>query len=277
MSKIEWTEKTWNPITGCNKVSAGCANCYAEANAKRFWGKRAFTDIMLHEDRLTDPLRRKKPTMYFVNSMSDIFHEHVSTEYLAKIFAVMWLCDQHTFQVLTKREYRMQNILNSKSFLEEKYRWCNIYHHEYIKPICEDIHFYEETSEFRDNIWLGVSIEKHSLVHRRVPALQKTPAEVKFLSIEPLLEETFLFPLDGPAIHWVIIGCESGPQRRPCKIEWIETIVAQCKDANVPVFVKQISVNGKVIKDIAQFPKHLQIREYPKIKSENKYAKILFR
>lgn len=253
MSKIEWTEKTWNPITGCTKVTAGCKNCYAENIAKRFWRGRCFNDVEFHKERLNEPLKRKKTTMYFVNSMSDLFHENISFKQIDQIFCVMVQADWHTYQILTKRAKRMSD-----------------YFHSYNGFILS-----------RD-VWLGVSIENQAAVLNRIPSLLKAPAATRFLSIEPCLERIDLFPFIGNStltagarwlltktdnkIDWVIVGCESGPQRRPCKIEWIENIIAQCKDANVPVFVKQISVDGKVIKDIAQFPKHLQIREYPKNK-----------
>lgn len=289
-TSIEWTDKVWNPCTGCNKISAGCKNCYAEGIANRFWGERKFTDVQCHEDRLEQPLHWKKPAMIFVNSMSDLFHEKVPFEFIQKVFDTMLTdlipkrgrtfdnCEmteddfkdvaKHTFQILTKRPERVLRFIDWISKNEndnEQPARLMIERCGYVIP---------------DNIWLGVSVEDQKTADERIPLLLQTPAAVRFLSIEPMLESIDLerewgayqrgnnTPLRKMWLHginWVIIGVESGFNRRPCKIEWIENIVEQCKNANVPVFVKQININGKVIKDINLFPEHLKIQQYPKI------------
>lgn len=263
MSKIEWTEKSWNPVSGCSKVSTGCKFCYAETIAKRFWKDRKFTDVQFHEDRLDLPLKWKKPYMIFVNSMSDLFHEKIDFYHINKIMLTVFKCYKHTFQVLTKRP-------------ERAYEY-------FIKSCKKEFPFYITNLS---NLWLGVSVENQETADLRIPILLQIPVEVKWLSIEPLLSEVDIkgiFDLldykeqakpnetecscgicrYNRGIQWVVIGCESGHNRRPCKIEWVEKIVEDCKNANVPVFVKQLNINGKVVKDIEKFPKHLQVREYP--------------
>lgn len=240
-TKIEWTDYSWNFVTGCNKVSAGCKNCYAETIANRFWKDRKFTDVQIDEGKLSLPLHLKKPRMIFVNSMSDLFHEKISFETIDKAFAVMHGTPKHTYQILTKRPQKMLEFFNLKSM------------------------------PCPDNVWLGVSVENQQTADERMPLLLQTPAAVRWLSVEPMLEKIDLDPAQmfmdmvrgRETIDWIVIGCESGHNRRDCKTEWVESIVGQCKRANVPVFIKQIQINGKVIKDINQFPKHLQIREYP--------------
>lgn len=252
-SKIEWTERVWNPVTGCDKISQGCKNCYAESIANRFWKDRKFTDVMFHEDRLKQVGSIKKPSMIFVNSMSDLFHAGVPLTFIDKVFEQMYGNPNHTFQVLTKRPRQMKE-------------W-----------------FYRPFNEFKgfaypyamrmpaDNIWLGVSVENQFNANLRIPLLLQTPAKVRWLSIEPLIGPITLPSsyLDKPryfelgTIDWVVIGCESGPRRRECKLSWVESLVDHCKANKVPVFVKQLQINGKVVKDIEKFPKHLQIREYP--------------
>jgi protein gp37 len=223
-SNIEWTDATWNPVTGCTKVSDGCKNCYAEALVERF-GKQKFTDVTLHPERLELPLRWKKPRRVFVNSMSDLFHEAVADEFIVSVFGAMFLADQHIYQVLTKRPERMRN------FLLEADAW-------------------KEAP--RKNIWLGVSVENQAAADERIPLLMQTPAAVRFLSVEPLLEAVDLRAdltrlwANGSlswvsSLSWVIVGGESGAHRRECKVEWIADIVAQCEDAGIPCFVKQDS------------------------------------
>lgn len=280
-TSIEWTQgldgvkgKVWNPVTGCTKVSQGCKNCYAETIAKRFWKDRRFTEVQFHPERLEQPLHWKKPSMIFVNSMSDLFHEDIPDNFIADIFGIMAIGKQHTFQVLTKRPDRMLK------FVKKYYG-----NSDYIEPIYAN---YSHTAKIPiPNIWLGVSVENQEAANERIPLLLQTPAKIRWISAEPLLGKIDLtFPIghwedmkcdriigwngkwkeDCIAINkldWVVVGCESGPNRRECKIEWVESIVEQCKSAKVPVFVKQLSMGGAVIKDINQFPKHLQIREYP--------------
>lgn len=209
-SRIEWTEQTWNPTVGCTKISPGCKNCYAEVMARRLQaiGVHGYENgfrLTLARGRLGEPLERRKPTIYFVNSMSDLFHEKVPFEYVRRIFDVMAHAPQHTFQVLTKRAGRMAEFCRSVTL-----------------PA---------------NVWLGVSVEnrKHGLP--RIPVLRGIDAEVRFLSVEPLLEDLGNFDLSG--IHWVIVGGESGKKARPMKPEWVENVKSQCDDANVAFFFEQ--------------------------------------
>lgn len=203
-TKIQWTEKTWNPITGCDKVSPGCANCYAEAMTKRF--KHVFPngfDVTLHHDRLSQPLKWRKPSLIFVNSMSDLFHDRVPLEFIQKIFEVVEKCPQHTFQVLTKRPERMLELSSELTWYP--------------------------------NIWMGVSVESQKYT-TRIDILRQIPARIRFLSCEPLLGP---LDLDLTNIDWVIVGGESGMRHRPMKQEWATSIRDQCQVAKVPFFFKQ--------------------------------------
>jgi protein gp37 len=213
-SKIEWTDSTWNPIRGCTKISPGCTHCYAETFAERFRGVKGHPyeqgfDLRYVPEKLGEPLRWSKPRMIFVNSMSDLFHEDVPTKYILDVAAVMRKADWHTYQVLTKRADRLQAVLNTEL---------------------------REQASLR-HIWWGVSVEnrKHGLP--RISDLQGTPAAVRFLSIEPLLEH--LGTLDLRGIHWVIVGGESGHGARPMERAWVESIRDQCAAAGVPFFFKQ--------------------------------------
>lgn len=209
-SRIEWTEQTWNPTVGCTKISPGCKNCYAEAMARRLKaiGVRGYENgfrLTLMPTRLNQPLERSKPTVYFVNSMSDLFHEKVPFDYIRQVFDVMARAPQHTFQVLTKRAERMAEFCRGAA----------------VPP----------------NVWLGVSVENRKYGLRRIPALRSIDAPVRFLSIEPLLEDLGSFDLTG--IHWVIVGGESGRKARPMRPEWVEAIKRQCDAARVNFFFKQ--------------------------------------
>lgn len=208
-SKIEWTEATWNPVTGCSRVSAGCLNCYAERMAKRLqaMGQANYVNgfsVTCHPAALKLPFRWKKPQMVFVNSMSDLFHEDVPPSFIGQIFQVMNTARWHCYQILTKREERLLELANDL-------KWPS-------------------------NIWMGVTVENADCV-RRIEALRQVPAAVRFLSIEPLLGA--LPPLDLGGIHWVIVGGESGPGARPMQPEWVADIRDQCQMANVPFFFKQ--------------------------------------
>lgn len=203
-STIEWTEMTWNPVTGCTKVSQGCKHCYAERLAERFWGERPFTDVRVHEDRLEQPRRWKRGRTVFVNSMSDLFHEEVPTSYIARVFDVMQDCPQHTFQVLTKRAERLTELA-------------------YRLP-------------WPSNVWMGVSVEDGRVV-TRIDRLRNVPAAVRFLSLEPLIGPLNRLALGG--IDWVIVGGESGPGARPMREAWVDSIFEQCRRARVPFFFKQ--------------------------------------
>jgi protein gp37 len=209
LSKIEWTEVTWNPTTGCNKVSAGCKNCYAESFAKRLKGmgiekyKNGFK-LTLHPDVLDFPKKLRKPHKIFVNSMSDLFHEKIPLSFIQKVFTVMNECPQHIFQVLTKRAERLEEL----------------------SPLLN----------WTDNIWMGVSVE-NDLVKHRIDNLIKTNAKIKFLSLEPLLGP--IPDLKLKKIDWVIVGGESGVKSRKIEKEWVEDIHLQCTKNNVAFFFKQ--------------------------------------
>lgn len=209
LSKIEWTEATWNPTIGCNKISAGCRNCYAETMSKRLQAmgtpgyENGFEFGMMHE-RVSMPLKIKRPTRFFVNSMSDLFHEKAKFEFLDKVFDTIRLTPQHTYQILTKRE----GILAS-------------YFRNRIVP---------------NNVWLGVSVE-HSKTKNRIDVLRNIDAKIRFISVEPLIEEVGELDLSG--IHWVIVGGESGPKARPMKQEWAVSIKNQCNVQGVAFFFKQ--------------------------------------
>ena len=212
-SKIEWTEVTWNPVTGCTKVTPGCDNCYAARFAERFRNTAGHPyeqgfDLRVHENRLDVPLKWKKPRTVFVNSMSDLFHTGVSADYIDRVFDVMEEANRHTFQVLTKRSGRM------KSYMSRRYR-------DRGPPA---------------HIWMGVSVEDNPR-RSRIRHLQQTPAAIRFLSLEPLLEP--LAQLDLAAIDWVIVGGESGPGARPIQEAWVEDIRDQCIAGKIAFFFKQ--------------------------------------
>jgi protein gp37 len=208
-SSIEWTEMTWNPVTGCTKVSQGCKNCYANRMALRLkaMGSERYTNGFkptLHYDLTELPRRWRKPRTIFVNSMSDLFHEAVPESFIRTIFATMRDCPQHTFQVLTKRSERLAKLGPSL--------------------------------EWPPNVWMGVSVES-SAVMSRITDLARVPAKVRFLSCEPLIGPLNRIPL--PGIHWVIVGGESGPGARPIQPRWVESIRTQCESAGVSFFFKQ--------------------------------------
>lgn len=222
-SKIEWTDSTWNPITGCSKVSQGCKFCYAERWAIRGMGqwakdrKRKFTDILFHPDKLTDPIKWKKPRMIFVCSMADLFHPDIPFETIELIFDVMYKAEQHIFQVLTKRPERML----------EFYKW---YESQY-------------TGWKQKNIWLGVSVEDQKTADERIPILVSIPAYVRFISIEPLLgaidKIVHWDDDDEIAIDWIIVGGESGPKARLVNPDWVRSLRDICVAGGIPFFFKQ--------------------------------------
>jgi protein gp37 len=213
-SRIEWTDATWNPVRGCTKISPGCAHCYAETFAERFRGvpghpyEQGF-DLRLVPEKLAEPLRWASPKMVFVNSMSDLFHQDVPDEYILQVVRVMQAANWHTYQVLTKRAERMRDLLQTKLRFA------------YTQP----------------HIWWGVSVENRRHGLPRITHLRNAPATVRFLSIEPLLED--LGPLDLKGIGWVIVGGESGPGARPMEKAWVLSIRDQCSLAQVPFFFKQ--------------------------------------
>jgi protein gp37 len=208
-STIEWTEMTWNPVTGCLKVSQGCKHCYAERMAKRLhaMGSQRYEngfEPTLHYDLIDLPRHWKKPRLIFVNSMSDLFQEDVPEDFIRAVFATMQACPQHTFQILTKRSERLRELGSGLPW--------------------------------PSNVWMGVSVEDARVIHR-ITDLAAVPAQVRFLSCEPLIGPLENLPLDG--IHWVIVGGESGPFARSMQAEWVDSIHRQCLRSNVAFFFKQ--------------------------------------
>jgi protein gp37 len=273
-TKIEWTDASWNPVTGCTKVSAGCTNCYAERMAKRLAGRAGYPSfdprangpvgdpfaVTLRPDRLNEPLRWRKPRRVFVCSMSDLFHKDVPDEFIDRVFAVMADCPRHTFQVLTKRPERMvaylshtrgdgnvlARVLLAAREMPKQKGWVAPGSFDWPLP----------------NVWLGTSIENQATAGERIPHLLRCPAAVRFVSYEPAIAPVsfrWMRAWEGssrgsalnPAgstneydglrkLDWIIAGGESGPHARPCSIEWIRSVVEQCRAAGVPVFVKQL-------------------------------------
>jgi protein gp37 len=208
-TKIEWTEKVWNPSIGCSKVSPGCKFCYAEVFAKRLqaMGLKEYKDgfkFKILPDRLEEPLKIKKPTKFFVNSMSDLFHEEMPFEYLDEIFDIIRRTPQHTYQILTKRAKRMYEYFSER--------------------------------DVPQNVWLGVSVE-NATYKNRIEYLRKINATIRFISFEPLISSVGELDLTG--IHWAIVGGESGKKARPMLKKWVEEIFIQCKKQNVAFFFKQ--------------------------------------
>lgn len=288
MSKIEWTDQTWNPIVGCSKISAGCENCYAEKMAGRLatMGNIDYMRVTLQKDGtgiikhykpavylpkwngrtvfvksgIDKPLKRKKPTVYFVCSMGDIFHESVPFEWIDKVMAVVWQSLQHKFIILTKRAERMNQYFTDGETLSKIHK---------LLPADSHGSFDPEMYWPLDNLILGVTVENQEMMDLRVGYLLELARMgwTTMVSVEPMLENIDLYHY-GVQLDWVIVGCESGHNRRPCKTEWVESVVSQCQSGDVPVFVKQLNIGGKVVKDIEQFPKGLQRRQYPKILTE---------
>ena len=264
-STIEWTDATWNPVTGCTKVSAGCDHCYAETFYERFNGPGSFATVTCHPDRLTIPLRWRKPRRIFVNSMSDLFHADVPDDFIARVFAVMAASPRHTFQVLTKRHARMRTLLGSDDFK---------------LAVAEHAAFGADVPRTTDlgspgwplrNVWLGVSVEDQRWADIRVPDLLGTPAAVRWISAEPLLGPVDLRFLPFPrwsgvtrsdgmvldavgkrygvpgrwmqrgavGLDWVVVGGESGPGARPMEPDWVRALREQCAEADVPFLFKQ--------------------------------------
>lgn len=292
-STIEWTQHTWNPVRGCTKVSPGCAHCYAETFAERFRGvpgqayERGF-DLRLAPDMLEVPLKRKTPTKYFVNSMSDLFHKDVPFEYIDRVFAVMAEANQHTYQILTKRADVMRAYLTTPG----RQRMVG--------------QFVDDGPRFwpLPNVWIGVSVENQHFADERIPLLLQTPAAVRFVSAEPLLESIDLAHFekgtcwvcrgaggdqcdcaggwndDNPGLDWVIVGGESGRGARPFDYRWAQSLVEQCRNAGLACFVKQmgsrpqLTLHDESIRqltlcdrkggDPAEWPEVLRVREFPR-------------
>jgi len=238
-SHIEWTDATWNPVRGCTKISPGCKHCYAETFAERFRGVKGHPyeqgfDLRLVPEKLTEPFSWRSPKLVFVNSMSDLFHEGVPDEYIEMVCRVMVTAKWHTFQVLTKRAERLRNLLSG--------------------PL--------GFAAGLEHIWWGVSVEDKRYGLPRIGHLQAAPAKVRFLSIEPLLEDLGSFDLSG--ISWAIVGGESGPGARPMLREWVISIRDQCRKHHVPFFFKQWggvrkSKNGRLLDDRTydEYPRRL--------------------
>ena len=277
-SKIEWTDATWNPVTGCSKVSAGCKNCYAEGVAKRFWADRKFTDIETHFEILGKPLNWRNPKRIFVNSMSDLFHERVPFKFIDDVFTTMYLAKHHTFQILTKRPERMLEYIQGRTF--------------------QAMSAAGKPALVLPNVWLGVSVEDQESADERIPLLIQTPAAVRFLSAEPLLgkldingylkcklpgvDMKKLYPANEAGIGWVICGGESGAAARPFDIRWGHFLRDQCQAAGVPFFMKQFGskpfespkhagatgcelvLENRNGVDMKEWPADLRVRQFPK-------------
>ncbi len=265
-TSIEWTDKTWNPVTGCTRVSEGCRHCYIERTPPfRMQGRKLGDPVQLHPDRLDQPLRWTKPSLVFVNSLSDLFHEDVPTEFLEDVWARMCIADHHIYQILTKRPKRMHEWLTTQDW--DRVGWIVAK----TSPMAGHRALARKRAGFKmlEHVWLGVSVEDQPTADERIPILLQTPAAVRFVSAEPLLGPVDLrrwlqvYEHDGPPccsdktgwhrlgenhvlgpaqsmLDWVIAGGESGPGARPCDIAWIRSIVQQCKAAAVPCFTKQL-------------------------------------
>lgn len=276
-SKIEWTEASWNPVTGCVKVSPGCDNCYAETFAERFRGvaghhfEQGF-DVVLRPERLGQPLRWTRPRRIFVNSMSDLFHDAVPDSFIAQVWAVMAATPQHTYQILTKRHGRMKAFLNDicrcgsghppGTHLMSAIQWAATPHNPSYVPGLDHDTVQEAIrgmtwGKVLPNVWLGVSVEDQKWADVRIPALLETPAAVRWISAEPLLGPVDLLPFVshqcdcpllpdhlrlseyGPRLDWVVAGGESGRGARPMHPDWARGLRDQCAHAGVPFFFKQ--------------------------------------
>ena len=275
-TKIQWTDATWNPITGCTRVSRGCEHCYAERLAagrlRHHTSRAGLTDehgrwnglLRFNRQWLNQPLEWKKPRRVFVVAHGDLFHENVPDEWIDHVFAVMAMARQHVFQVLTKRPERMRRYLSEEvgkhpgntviERLEKRIdsRWQG-------KLLTWPWAHKEDERWPLKNVWIGTSVEDQATADERIHVLLKTPAAVRWLSVEPMLEPiSFSHMLYAwpPKLHWVVCGGESGPGYRPMKAEWARTIRDQCEQAGVPFFMKQMA--GKV-----DIPSDLMIREYP--------------
>jgi len=258
MTKIEWTGITWNPVTGCTKVSEGCRNCYAERMANGLLrGRHGYPAdepfrVTIHEDRLHEPEGYPKGERVFVCSMGDLFHVQVPERVQRQVWKMAESRPDLTFQVLTKRAERMRRVVSNL---------CDVY-------------------GVLENVWLGVTVENGAAADERILPLLDTPAAVRFLSCEPLLVPLHLCdvyrgylrplqrdapgaPVVSPGIDWLIIGCESGPKRRPCEMEWVRDLIGQAYVADVSVFVKQLDIDGKVSKEPDEWPEWARRREFP--------------
>lgn len=270
-TKIQWTDRTWNFVRGCARVSPGCENCYAERTAYRFNGKgqpyegltvlgkrgpRWSGEARFVTDALWQPLKWRDPAKIFCNSMSDVFHEDVTDEQIAAACGVMAACPQHTFQLLTKRADRMCELMNRLTRQDVLMAALDLERETHAKGDAGPLHVKQCADPDGPwplpNIWLGVSCEDQQRADERIPLLLQTPAAVRFVSAEPLLGPVTFDPntlgcvghlastFGNPLINWVIVGGESGPGARPCNIDWVRSIATQCNDAGTACFVKQL-------------------------------------
>lgn len=261
MTAIQWTDRVWNPVSGCTKVSKGCQHCYAERQADRKLPKggftdRPFTEVRCHPNRLDIPMHWKKPQRVFVNSMSDLFHEDVPDEFIDQVFAVMALCPQQTFQVLTKRPERMRQYLSHTTGPDNVLT--RVVHAAQGIEMARGQHKPDGPGWPYRNVWLGVSVEDQATADERIPQLLETPAALRWVSYEPALG-----PVDFTGSHWwdhryqwwpklfnkpldwIVVGGESGPGARTFDVAWARSTVEQCKAAGVPVFVKQLGAQPR--------------------------------
>jgi protein gp37 len=262
-TKIEWTEETWNPITGCTKVSPGCTHCYAERMARRLAGRYGYPeaphqfDVTLHEDRLEQPFSWRKPTTGFVCSMGDLFHRDVPDEWIDRVWATMLLCPQHTFQVLTKRAERLPRYLSriehDPDFPNTSLRYARVLQAARVirakRPDLLRVPISDPAICPGRNIWLGVTAEDQLRADERIPLLLQAPAAIRFVSIEPMLGPVDLrqahemaYDHGVPAtrrLSWVICGGETGPGARPVHPDWVRDLRDQCVAAGVPFFFKK--------------------------------------
>lgn len=255
-TKIEWSDATWNPVTGCAKVSQGCKHCYAERDWCRLvhmpaFAGRAFTDVACHPERLDQPLRWKKPRRVFVNSMSDLFHEAVPEDFIDEVFGVMAYAAQHTFQVLTKRPARMAEYLKT----DRRFQWADAAVRQFGGVDPDAVHDAVNYGKRElPNVWIGVSIEDQATADERIPLLLQTPAAVRWVSAEPLLgpsdiseylrgwRDSTASPAGvwlAPKLDWLVLGGESGPKARPMHPQWARDLRDQCAAAGVPFLFKQ--------------------------------------
>ena len=261
----------WNPVTGCTKVSEGCKFCYAERMAMRFTGH---FNVTCHPDRLDQPLHWKKPRRIFVCSMGDLFHEDVPFEFINRVLAITsWTSCRdfhHTYLILTKRPERMAE------YFKQRDDWRPDLPGGFDLSSTSDGIPQCKLSSF-DHIWLGVTAENQDMLEQRWHHLQQIAAAKRFISMEPLLDGIDMSPSlqcerwevdnkivsEKPTVDWVIVGAESGPGRRECKLEWVRNIVGQCAWSKTPVFIKQLHINGKLSKNLDEWPEDLRVREYP--------------
>ncbi|MDZ8070418.1 MAG: phage Gp37/Gp68 family protein [Nostoc sp. DedQUE08] len=303
-TNIQWCDETWNVIVGCSRVSGspGCARCYAAKAAKsprlqqfpQYQGVGKWDGtVEFVKSQLIKPLSWKKPKRIFVCSMADLFHANVPDEWIHQVMTVVALSPQHTFQILTKRPERMKEYFSQQSLWIKWYEAAKDFLWDAISEkfgglINLQQYFIDQPFPL-PNVWLGTSTENQQMSNKRIPILLQIPAAVRFLSCEPLLEEidfrqggaiqklisdSYEWELVNEDIQWIVVGGESGPNSRPCHIEWLESIVQQCHAVKTPVFVKQLGANAKFEGqrfktrdkkggEIEEFPLHLQVREFP--------------